>query len=114
MKRHLLISFLTLFWVLLTAQSEDWLWVNGAGGASSDRGRAIATDGFGNCYVTGNYLGTATFGGTTFTSSGSDDIFIAKLDTFGNWIWVKTAGSTGVDAGYGIATDAGGNCYVTG
>lgn len=114
MKRHLLISFLTLYWVLLTAQSEDWLWVNGAGGASSDRGRAIATDGFGNCYVTGNYLGTATFGGTTFTSSGSDDIFIAKLDTFGNWIWVKTAGSTGVDAGYGIATDAGGNCYVTG
>lgn len=114
MKRQILVLFFLLFWVFLTAQSEDWLWVIGAGGANSDRGRAIATDIFGNCYVTGNYSGTTTFGSTTLISSGSDDIFVAKLDTYGNWIWAIKAGGPGVDAGYGIATDPYGNCYVTG
>lgn len=114
MKRQILISFFMLFCVMLSAQSVDWLWANGAGGSSSDRGRAIATDTAGNCYVTGTFIGTVNFGTTSLTSSGSDDIFIAKLDTFGNWIWVKRAGGADVDAGYGIATDATGNCYITG
>jgi hypothetical protein len=114
MKRRMFILIFMLLYVILTAQSEDWLWVSGAGGANSDRGRAIATDDLGNCYVTGHYSGTASFGGTSLTSSGSDDIFVAKLDTYGNWIWVKTAGGTEVDAGYGIAIDNDGNCYVTG
>lgn len=73
-----------LFCVILSAQSEVWLWANGAGGASSDRGRAIATDALGNCYTTGSFVGTVTFGTTSLASSGSDDIFIAKLDTYGN------------------------------
>ncbi len=114
MKKQVITIILMLLGVMLKAQSEDWLWVNGAGGASSDRGRAIATDVFGNSYITGNYMGTATFGSTTLTSSGSDDIFIAKLDRFDNWLWVKRAGGTEVDAGYGIAIDTDGNCYVTG
>ena len=114
MKRRMFILIFMLLYVILTAQSEDWLWVSGAGGANSDRGRAIATDDLGNCYVTGHYSGTASFGGTSLTSSGSDDVFVAKLDTYGNWIWVKTAGGTEVDAGYGIAIDNDGNCYVTG
>ena len=114
MNRRILILFIMLFCVILSAQSEVWLWANGAGGASSDRGRAIATDALGNCYTTGSFVGTVTFGTTSLTSSGSNDIFIAKLDTYGNWIWVKKAGGTGADAGYGIAIDAEGNCYITG
>ncbi len=114
MKRQILVSFFMLFCVLLSAQSADWLWANGAGGASSDRGRAIATDPDGNCYITGTFIGSVTFGATNLTSSGSDDIFIAKLDPYGNWIWVKRAGGADVDAGYGIDTDAEGNCYITG
>ena len=95
MNRRILILFIMLFCVILSAQSEVWLWANGAGGASSDRGRAIATDALGNCYTTGSFVGTVTFGTTSLASSGSDDIFIAKLDTYGNWIWVKKAGGAG-------------------
>ena len=47
-------------------------------------------------------------------SYGYDDIFIAKYDASGNCLWAKNAGGIGYDYGYGIATDANGNSYVTG
>lgn len=92
----------------------NWQWVIKAGGAGFDQSNGICTDPEGGCYVTGYFQGTADFGSITFTSSGYADIFISKLDSNGNWIWVKQAGATGWDEGFGIATDASGNCYVTG
>jgi hypothetical protein len=76
--------------------------------------QGIAVDASGNSYVTGGFEGTATFGSTTLESSGSQDIFVAKLDNRGNWLWAKKAGGTDSDYGYGIAVDASGNSYVTG
>ncbi len=92
----------------------NWLWANLAGGAGSDYGCGITCDENGNCYATGNFTGIATFGTTTFTSNGSADIYIAKLDSNGNWLWANLAGGIGGDYGCGIATDNGGNCYATG
>lgn len=114
MKKLTIFLFIMLFCVILSAQSEVWLWANGAGGTSSDRGRAIANDALGNCYVTGSFVGTVTFGTSSLTSSGSDDIFIAKLDSYGNWLWSKSAGGNSTDIAYGISIDADGACYVTG
>ncbi len=94
--------------------SGNWLWATKAGGNDRDEGFAITTDFSGNSYVTGYFNGTASFGGTTLTSSGQADIFVAKLDSSGNWLWAKKAGGTGEDYGYGIATDSSGNSYVTG
>ncbi|MBE2281668.1 MAG: T9SS type A sorting domain-containing protein, partial [Ignavibacteriaceae bacterium] len=51
---------------------------------------------------------------TQITSSGSRDIFIAKYDSNGNFLWVQKAGWVNSDEGYGISTDNSGNCYVTG
>ena len=93
----------------------NWLWAKHAGGASYDGGKGIAVDYNGNSYVTGDFKGSATFGTTTLTSSGYyDDIFVAKLDINGNWLWAKQAGGTSDDFGYGIAVDVYGNSYVTG
>mgnify|MGYP000106108991 CR=1 FL=1 len=92
----------------------NFQWVKKAGGVEYDEGYGIAVDASGNCYVTGFFRQTATFGTTQITSSGNSDIFIAKYDTDGNFQWVRKAGSTNYDYGNGIATDASGNCYVTG
>ena len=90
-------------------------WAKSIGGTSSDNGRGIATDSNGNVYVTGKYSTTATFApGTTLTSVGSSDAFVAKYNTSGTVQWAMSIGGTSPDYGYGIATDSGGNVYVTG
>ena len=86
----------------------------GGGTTGSDIGEGIATDSNGNAYVAGYFVGTATFGSTSLVSSGSDDIFIAKLNSSGSWQWAVKAGGSGSDKGYGIAVDSSGNTYVTG
>ena len=92
----------------------DWLWAKQAGGTGNDGGYAISTNSSGSSYVTGYFRGPASFGGTTLSSSGYSDIFIAKLDTNGDWLWAKQVGSTSTEQSLGITTDGSGNCFVTG
>ncbi|OQP60372.1 hypothetical protein A3860_33880 [Niastella vici] len=81
-------------------------------------GKKVALDGSGNVYVTGYFNGSVDLdagpGTATFTSAGSNDIFIAKYDGNGNYLWGKQIGGSGADAGIAIAVDATGNAYVTG
>ena len=91
-------------------------WAKGITGQFTNaRGYGITTDSDGNVYVTGYYYPTATFApGTTLTSVGSYDPFVAKYDTSGTVQWATSIDGTGSDNGYGIATDSGGNVYVVG
>jgi hypothetical protein len=97
----------------------NWLWARRAGSPTSnlyDEGMGIAADGSGNCYVTGIFRGTGDFGATILDSGDPTmtDIFIAKLDILGNWMWANSAGGTGTDSSYGIALGSWGDVYVTG
>jgi hypothetical protein len=89
-------------------------WATSIGGTGNDNGKEIATDSGGNVYVIGHYSGSVTIGSTTLTSVGSTDAFVAKYDTSGTVQWATSIGGTINDFGYGIATDSGGNVYVTG
>lgn len=80
---------------------------------------AISVDGAGHIYITGNYIGNATFFGTKHTSIGSSEIYLAKLTQSGDLIWLRTAGGYGVgnynqNEPYALCIDGSGNCYVTG
>ena len=89
-------------------------WVRTAGGTGGDYAHAIAVDGAGNSYVTGEIESTAYFGSSSIRTNGDNDIFVAKYDTNGNLIWVKKlGGSTKSDKGLGISV-SGGNVYLTG
>ena len=90
------------------------LWAKQAGGTDIDAGKNIAVDSNGNSYITGEFLGSATFDNTTLTSNGDYDAFIAKYDASGNVLWVKQSGGTGLEVGRGIAVDGNGNPYITG
>jgi len=92
-------------------------WAHRMGGSSQffgDYGRGIAVDSAGNSYVTGFFYGSGDFGNTTLNGAGNRDIFVAKYDIAGNFIWAKSFGGTGSDLGQSIAVDKLGNLYVTG
>lgn len=97
--------------------SGIWQWAVRAGAPSTsyldERGTGIALDPDGNVYVTGYFCGNADFGSTTLSAT-NNDIFIAKLDNTGNWLWARKAGGSSADKGYDIAVDDAGNSYVTG
>jgi hypothetical protein len=84
-------------------------WIRQFGTSGDDAGYGIAVDGSGNVYVTGG-----TFGGLDGNSWGGRDIFVAKYSSAGVREWVRQFGTSGDDAGNGIAVDGSGNVYVTG
>ena len=98
------------------AQEPVWEWATNAGGTDYDHANAIAVDSEGNCYVTGNFVEMATFGEHILVSSdeGDLDIYVAKVDINGNWVWAVRAGGIDWDSGSDIALDSVGNIYVTG
>src|SRR5439155_12793313 len=98
----------------LDASSGAILWTATAGGGSS-AGTALSVDGAGNAYATGNYTGTAAFGPTSLTSwSGTQDVFVWKLNAGGGPVWAGSIGSNGSDNSTGIALDGSGNAVVVG
>jgi hypothetical protein len=96
----------------------NFVWAVRMGGASGDRGHAVATDNNENVFVSGRFQGTADFdpgsGTTNFSSNGADDIFVLKLDPNGNFDWAKHMGGTGSDQGRGITVDGSNNVLTTG
>ncbi|MEO8591397.1 MAG: T9SS type A sorting domain-containing protein [Flavobacteriales bacterium] len=79
-------------------------------GITIDDGGAIA--------VVGMYQGTVAFipgqQGTTLTSAGSFDVFVAKYDSGGSPIWAHSIGGPGYDYGASICHDGYFNFFVTG
>jgi gliding motility-associated-like protein/uncharacterized delta-60 repeat protein len=96
----------------------NFLWAKSFKGSTAGRGLSIATDNTGNILVTGEFQGTADFdpGAATFnlSSHGARDIFLAKLDANGNFIWAGSMGNINDDYGYSIKTDGSGNVYIGG
>lgn len=96
-------------------KSGNIIWAKSAGGDGIDYGYSITTDASGNIYVTGSFGGSgATFDTYTINNKGGWDVFIAKYDTAGNCLWVKSAAGTGDDHGWSIACDDENNPYITG
>ena len=89
-------------------------WIRQGGGIDDDIGYSIDADGFGNCYVTGHFSDTISFGIDTIKSAGGFDIFILKYNAAGNLQWIFNEGGQNYEEGFGIAVDDIGNCFITG
>ena len=95
-----------LKWVAY-APCDDWIYAY-----------KVAVDSMSNTYITGFIRGRATFGSTTLTPSGwgsrKKDLYVAKLDAKGKYLWATRVGSFQDDYGYGIGLDGADNAYITG
>jgi Beta-propeller repeat len=89
------------------------------GGGAIDVGYAVAVDGAGSAYVTGDassadFPTTAGAFDTTY-NGGGDDAFVTKFDASGAALVYSTyLGGSGGDFGYGVAVDDAGSAYVSG
>ncbi|MFI5218770.1 MAG: SBBP repeat-containing protein [Bacteroidia bacterium] len=97
----------------------NFIWAKALGGTDGDYATSIASDISGNVYTTGNFKLTADFdpGAGTYnliSTSGSNDIFISKLDSSGNFVWAKKIGGSTYDTGNDIIVDPFGNIYTIG
>ncbi|PZU90983.1 MAG: hypothetical protein DI529_01880 [Chryseobacterium sp.] len=101
-----------------TSPNGELLWVKAIGGTADDYGTAITVDPNGNVYITGIFQETVNFNpaGTsqTLTSKGAQDIFVLKLNSSGNFVWVKGIGGEGYEETSAIQTAANGDVYLAG
>ncbi len=93
------------------------IWSKTIGGSETDACESliISND---NIYATGYFSGTVDFdpgsGINAITSTGVEDAYVLKLDTDGNFIWVKNMGGTENTRGIDIKVDNEENIYTTG
>lgn len=106
--------------VLKLTSNGDFVWAKNLTATGYVEGYSITTDQLGNVYSTGGFVKTADFDpGANVVSLSSvsnliDDIFIHKMDSAGNFLWVKQIGGVGHGRSSDIQSDTDGNLYVTG
>ena len=104
--------------ILKLDSNGEFLWAKQFGGSDWDMGVSIDVDNNGNVYATGYFRDEVDFDpgvGTHILDGGNDDdIFILKLNTNGDFVWVKTYGDIGNSSGYSIHVDDNGYIYNTG
>ncbi|MCB9164946.1 MAG: gliding motility-associated C-terminal domain-containing protein [Flavobacteriales bacterium] len=81
-------------------------WIKDVGGVGNDHVADVKVDADGSIYLTGEFGGTMTVGGQTYSSAGSIDFFVAKLDPAGTVLWFRTGGGSGIDRGLKVALGA--------
>lgn len=98
--------------------SGKFIWAKTFGGTLTDRAFSIVTNKIGEVFTIGTFKGTVDFdpgpGTSKLTSNGAEDIFIIKLSSSGNFVWVKQIGGNLEDGGTSILKDAIGNIYIAG
>lgn len=98
--------------------SGAFVWAFAIGAAGSERANSLDVDAAGNIYMTGVFSTTVDFdpgsGATNLTSAGGNDLFVAKYDSSGSYVWAFNLGGTGSDAGEVVLNDNAGNFYLGG
>jgi len=98
--------------------SGNYLWAKGIGGTGNDIATLLCQDAAGNVYTTGNFQNTADFdpgaGTANLVSSGSDDVFLSKLDASGNYLWAGKMGGASSDYSYSVSTGPYSSVWVAG
>ncbi len=104
--------------VLKLSSAGNFVWAKHIAGTSSVNAERIAEDASGNIYIVGSFDATVDFdpGAAVVnqTAAGSLDGYILKLNSSGNYQWVRRFGGTGYDVLSDITIGSGGTIYSVG
>ncbi len=103
------------------SSAGNLIWTRQMGGAGVVNPRSLAIDGKAHVYISGWFSSWGDFdpasgAADTFKlyTKGSNDIYIASLDSSGSFVWAKGFGSTTADYGYAISVDKKRSVYGAG
>ena len=90
-------------------------WVKSFGGSATDNGRCVSSNSS-NIFLAGEFLSPSLVVGSNTLSTSSIGLFLCKMDTLGNIIWVTQYANSSSSSVYvnSICTDAAGNSYCAG
>jgi len=88
-------------------------------GSGIDIGQSIAVMPDGSFYVVGYYSSPTLSAGALVvtngdTNGGTNDAFVARFDTQGDPVWLRSFGGPGVDSATSVVVDASNHVYVAG
>lgn len=96
-------------------ENGDVIWAVNPSGSGYDFNFSMEMDESGYVYLTGHFSSfQLTFGSSTLTNGGGDDIYVAKYDADGNALWAQKAGGITYDYGYDVSVDGNGQVFLTG
>ena len=104
----------TDFYVVKMTPDGSVVWLKSGGSSDVEQANAIAVDANANVYVAGLSNDYTSFDGNDFPSRGAKDGFLLKLDSDGNYVYVRTLGSYQDDNALDVAVDGANNVVVTG
>ncbi len=122
MRKKTFLLLISLSLVAFHLRAQNYNWAKNIGSDQSN-GQGItsygmAADNNGNVYLAGAFDGTVDFdpgpGVSAITTAGSFDIFFAKYDAGGNYLWAKSIGSTMSDICFTMAVDGNGHVFLGG
>jgi len=91
------------------------IWLKGISGSNNEEILKVKTDNNNNLYVLGGFNSPVlTIGNTTLTNSGYYDIYLAKFNSNGDLVWVKSISGANNESAEGLTVDSSGNIYVGG
>jgi hypothetical protein len=106
-------GFSDAFVLEVSANDGSHVWSIGTGTVGNDLVYSVATDSGSSVLLTGRFnggvadiSGSVNFGVTPLQSVGSGDVMFVKLDSSGNEVWAKRAGTPNDDYGFGVAVDS--------
>lgn len=117
MRNRLLVQICALGLLPASSAAQSWQWVAAptSEAASTSEITAMASDTDGTTVVTGVFSGTITLGAFTLVSSGSQNVFVARLDQYGTWRQAVRAGSPGSSCNASkLVVDKNGTAVVAG
>lgn len=97
---------------LYSQNDINWNWSFISSGSEKDFGLKIALDGDNNLYGSGYFSDTLIFGNDTLISSGTEDYYVIKVDSNGNYIWSFQVEGTGTIRDIDVQQN--GELYFTG
>ncbi len=114
----LIVACICIFEESIAQETPIYKYAKHIGGGSNDAGNAITLTSTGDILVTGYFQGNVDFDpsgtGSFNLNASSEEVFVAKYDAAGNFLWAKSFKGSTAGRGMSITTDNTGNILVTG